>query len=74
MTFQTKLFLPQALDIRATPNALPEDFKAVKEYMMRGTCPVDSLVSAIVKPEGASDILAYWNGHRGDVFRILVEF
>lgn len=74
VTFQTKLFVQKELDIRGSRNALPEDFKAVKEYMKRGTCPVDSLVSAVVRPEEAGEILAYWNTHRGDVFRILVEF
>ncbi|MDE6695343.1 MAG: zinc-binding alcohol dehydrogenase family protein [Muribaculaceae bacterium] len=74
VTFQTKLFVQKELDIRGSRNALPEDFKAVKEYMKRGNCPVDSLVSAVVEPEQASDILAYWNEHRGDVFRILVKF
>lgn len=74
VTFQTKLFVQKELDIRGSRNALPEDFKAVKEYMKRGTCPVDSLVSAIVKPEQAAEILDYWNGHRGEVFRILVQF
>lgn len=74
VTFQTKLFVQKELDIRGSRNALPEDFKAVKEYMKRGTCPVDSLVSAIVQPEQAGEILAYWDKHRGEVFRILVEF
>lgn len=74
VTFQTKLFVQKELDIRGSRNALPEDFKAVKEYMKRGTCPVDTLVSAIVQPEQAADILAYWDKHRGEVFRILVEF
>ncbi len=74
VTFQTKLFVQKELDIRGSRNALPEDFKAVKEYMLRGNCPVDSLVSAIVVPEQAGETLAYWNTHRGEVFRILVEF
>ena len=74
VTFQTKLFVQKELDIRGSRNALPEDFMAVKEYMKRGSCPVDTLVSAIVVPEQAADILAYWNTHRGDVFRLLVEF
>ncbi len=74
VTFQTKLFVQKELDIRGSRNALPEDFKAVKEYMKRGTCPVDALVSAIVKPEEAAAALAHWNTHRGDIFRILVEF
>ena len=74
VTFQTKLFVQKELDIRGSRNALPEDFKAVKEYMKRGTCPVDALVSAVVEPEQAAETLAYWNTHRGDVFRILVRF
>ncbi len=74
VTFQTKLFVQKELDIRGSRNALPEDFKAVKEYMLRGTCPVDELISAIVKPEGAAEILGYWDSHRAEVFRILVEF
>ena len=74
VTFQTKLFVQKELDIRGSRNALPEDFKAVKEYINRGTCPVDALVSAVVQPGQAADILAYWNTHRGEVFRILVEF
>lgn len=74
VTFRTKLFVQKELDIRGSRNALPEDFKAVKEYMKRGTCPVDLLISAIVEPEQAADILAYWNAHRPDVFRILVKF
>lgn len=74
VTFQTKLFVQKELDIRGSRNALPEDFKAVKEYMLRGTCPVDYLISEVVSPEEAGDILAYWNTHRGDVFRILTKF
>lgn len=74
VTFQTKLFVQKELDIRGSRNALPEDFKAVKEYLMRGTCPVDALVSTVVKPEEAGRILEYWDAHRGDVFRILVDF
>ncbi|MDE6342469.1 MAG: zinc-binding alcohol dehydrogenase family protein [Muribaculaceae bacterium] len=74
VTFQTKLFVQKELDIRGSRNALPEDFEAVKRYLMRGECPVDALVSAIVRPEGAAEILEYWDSHRGDVFRILVDF
>ncbi len=74
VTFQTKLFVQKELDIRGSRNALPEDFKAVKEYMLRGTCPVEKLISAVIAPEEATAALAHWNGHRGEVFRILVEF
>lgn len=74
VTFQTKLFVQKELDIRGSRNALPEDFEAVKRYMMRGECPYEQLISAIVTPEEAGSILEYWDGHRGQVFRILVDF
>lgn len=74
VTFQTKLFVQKELDIRGSRNALPEDFEAVKRYLKRGECPVDSLISAVIKPEEAAGALNYWKDHRGDVFRILVDF
>ncbi len=74
VTFQTKLFVQKELDIRGSRNALPEDFDAVLKYMKRGDCPVDLLVSGIVKPEDAGNALHDWNNNRGKVFRILVDF
>lgn len=70
----TKLFVQKELDIRGSRNALPEDFNAVLKYMERGCCPLDSLVSDIVKPEDAGKALEWWSGNRGKVFRILVDF
>ncbi len=74
VTFQTKLFVQKELDIRGSRNALPDDFDAVLKYMRRGICPVDSLVSGIVKPTDAGNALKEWNLDRGKVFRILVDF
>lgn len=73
VTFQTKLFVQKELDIRGSRNAMPADFSAVVNYMQRGTCPVDSLISAIIEPEQAGAALARWSEAPGKVFRILVK-
>ncbi|MBK5722356.1 zinc-binding alcohol dehydrogenase family protein [Dysgonomonas sp. Marseille-P4677] len=74
IAFETKFFVMKELDIRGSRNAMPEDFRAVIEYMKRGTCPKDKLISAIYKPEQAQQALEYWSQHPGQVFRILIEF
>ena len=74
VSFQTKLFVQKELDIRGSRNALPADFRAVIRYMERGTCPVEKLISKVVKPEEASAAMLWWSEQPGKVFRILVEF
>lgn len=74
VSFQTKYFVQKELDIRGSRNAMPEDFRAVIQYLQNGTCPKDELISAVVKPEQAGDILKIWSENPGKVFRILVEF
>lgn len=72
--FQTKLFVQKELDVRGSRNALPEDFDGVIKYLKRGTCPIDKLITRIVKPETAADAMAWWSANPQQVFRILVEF
>ena len=74
VSFQTKLFVQKELDIRGSRNALPADFRAVIRYMERGTCPVEKLISKVVKSEDASAAMLWWSEHPGKVFRILVDF
>ncbi|MDR0892030.1 MAG: zinc-binding alcohol dehydrogenase family protein [Mediterranea sp.] len=74
VAFQTKYFVQKELDIRGSRNALPADFRAVINYLGRGDCPVDQLISKIVKPEGALEAMKEWAANPGKVFRILVEF
>ena len=74
VSFQTKYFVQKELDIRGSRNALPSDFRAVIRYLERGTCPVETLISKVVKPEEAPAALQWWSDHPGKVFRILVEF
>lgn len=74
IAFETKLFVQKELDIRGSRNAMPEDFRAVMEYMKRGICPVDELISGIYPPEQAEEALTKWAAQPGKVFRILIEF
>lgn len=74
IAFETKYFVQKELDIRGSRNAMPEDFRAVIEYMKRGTCPKDELITAIYRPEEAQKALAGWAENPGKVFRILIEF
>ena len=74
VSFQTKYFVQKELDIRGSRNALPEDFRAVIRYMQNGECPVERLVSMIVKPEEAESAMVRWSESPGSIFRILVDF
>ncbi len=73
VAFQTKFFVQKELDIRGSRNAQPSDFRAVIHYLQKGTCPVDSLISKVVKPEEASTAMEQWAAAPGKVFRILVD-
>jgi len=70
----TRFFVQKELDIRGSRNALPDDFRAVIRYLRRGSCPTDSLVSAVVRPDEAALAMAAWDAAPGKVFRILVQF
>lgn len=74
IAFETKYFVMKELDIRGSRNAMPEDFRAVIEYMKRGTCPKEKLISAVYRPEQALEALQKWAENPGKVFRILVKF
>lgn len=74
VTFQTKLFVQKELDIRGSRNAEPSDFKAVINYLTKGTCPEDKLISRVIGPDEAADAMSYWSQNPGKVFRILMKF
>lgn len=73
VSFETKYFVSKELDIRGSRNALPEDFRAVMEYVKRNDLP-EAFVSGIFPPEKAGEALQYWSGNGGKVFRIFIEF
>lgn len=74
VSFQTKYFVQKELDIRGSRNAQPSDFRAVIHYLERDTCPVDTLITKIIRPEQALDTMRWWSENPGRVFRILVNF
>ncbi|MDR2469369.1 MAG: zinc-binding alcohol dehydrogenase family protein [Tannerella sp.] len=74
IAFETKYFVQKELDIRGSRNAMPEDFRAVMEYLRRGVCPTEELISGIYAPEQAQEALERWKADPGKVFRILVRF
>ena len=74
VSFQTKYFVQKELDIRGSRNAQPSDFRAVIRYLERGTCPVEALITKVIKPEEALETMRWWSENPGKVFRILVEF
>ena len=74
VAFQTKYFVQKELNICGSRNAMPEDFRAVIHYLQNGNCPMNELISAVVKPEEAGEALQKWSENPGKVFRMLVEF
>lgn len=73
VTFQTKFFVQKELDIRGSRNAMPSDFRAVINYLERGTCPMDELITRVIQPSEAEETMEWWDKNPGKVFRILVE-
>ncbi len=74
IAFETKLFVQKEMDIRGSRNAMPEDFRAVLEYMKRGNCPVNELISGIFNPEEAQLALETWASDPSRVFRMMIRF
>ena len=72
--FETKLFVQKEIDVKDSRNAMPEDFRAVMEYLKRGTCPVEELITGVYKPEEAQFALEKWAQDPGKVFRMLIKF
>jgi 2-desacetyl-2-hydroxyethyl bacteriochlorophyllide A dehydrogenase len=71
--FQTKLFVQKELDIRGSRNATPSDFRAVINYLKRGCCPTDRLISRVANAEDAHTAMKEWVDAPGKVFRILIK-
>ena len=74
IAFETKLFVQKELDIRGSRNAMPEDFRAVMEYIKKGVFRNEAFISGIYPPEKAQEALEKWKTNPGRVFRILIEF
>ncbi len=71
--FSTKLFVQREIDIMGSRNAALADFRAVIQYLQRGTFPIDKLISRIVKPKEAGEAIQTWADAPGKVFKVLLE-
>lgn len=68
IAFDTQYFVKKEINILGSRNAMPCDFKAVMEYLKRGICPVDELITAVYEPEEAQAALEKWLANpRGSV-------
>ena len=74
VTLPTSLFVKKELNIRGSRNATPMDFEAVIRYLQKGSCPMDELITACVRPENALQAMQDWVAAPGKVFRILADF
>lgn len=74
IAFETKYFVMKEMDIRGSRNAMPEDFRAVIEYVKRDPSVVEKFISGVFAPEQAKEALDGWAANPGKVFRILVKF
>jgi threonine dehydrogenase-like Zn-dependent dehydrogenase len=74
IAFETKYFVMKELDIRGSRNAMPEDFRAVIEYVKRNPDVVEKFISGVFAPEQAKEALDGWATNPGKVFRILIKF
>ena len=74
IAFETKYFVQKELDIRGSRNATPKDFRTVMEYLKRGTCPIDLLISGIYNPEQVEEAFQCWITEPAQIFRIITEF
>ncbi|MCD7935932.1 MAG: zinc-binding alcohol dehydrogenase family protein [Tannerellaceae bacterium] len=72
--FETKYFVMKEMDIRGSRNAMPEDFRAVMEYLKQTTSPISRLISGIYHPGQAQEALEQWKKEPGKVFRLLITF
>lgn len=74
IAFETKNFVMKELDIRGSRNAMPEDFRAVIQYLRRNPDAADRFISGVFAPEQAEEALSGWAADPGKVFRILIKF
>ena len=72
--FDTQFFVKKEVNIFGSRNAMPSDFRAVTEYLKKGVCPVDKLITAVYQPEEAQKALEKWAEKPEKVFRILIQF
>ncbi|RYE87319.1 MAG: zinc-binding alcohol dehydrogenase family protein [Hyphomicrobiales bacterium] len=73
VSYQTQLFNLKELDIFGSRNATAADFAAAAACLEAMGEEADRLISNIFAFDDAADALPYWDAHRGEVLKIVVE-
>ncbi len=71
--YETKYFVMKELDIRGSRNALPEDFRAVIEYLGRRTFPMQAVLTREVSLDEAPAALEAWSRDPSKITKIQVR-
>ena len=71
--YDTRFIVQRELDIVGSRNALSDDFRAVVEFLERGTFPVDEVVTHVVPLAKAGEVLAAWSENPAEFTKIHVE-
>jgi len=74
ISFATRLFVQKEIDIMGSRNATQEDFRAVIDYLERGSFPLDLMITEKVKPEEAARAVKRWAEDPGKVMKIMLDF
>lgn len=73
VTYQTQFFNLKELDIMGSRNATLDDFHAVIAHLETLGNTADALISRTFPFAEAETALPYWDGHRDEVLKILIE-
>jgi threonine dehydrogenase-like Zn-dependent dehydrogenase len=73
VTYQTQLFNLKELDILGSRNATLADFHAVIAGLERMGEAADRLISRVFPFAEAEAALPYWDAHREDVLKIMID-
>lgn len=73
VAFATKLFVQKEIDILGSRNATAEDFRAVINYLEKGTFPLEKMITKKVFPEEAGEAVKEWADDPGKVMKILLD-
>jgi L-galactonate 5-dehydrogenase len=71
--YDTRHIVQRELDIMGSRNALADDFRAVINYLERGTFPVNEVVTHTVPLAQAGEAIAAWSANPAEFTKIHVE-
>jgi len=73
VSYDTTQFNLKELDICGSRNATREDFEAVIDYLEEHPQVANKLISKVFPWSDADQALDYWNAHRNETFKIMID-